>query len=509
MIDLDDLKGQEEEEIALPPRQADVELSDAEEVYVLPPRRNRTQKSARPPPPISQQRHQLPPSPPPPADHITRQSNVDPGPGAYRVSPARGVTRASGAISSEASVATNQGSMLSVPTPPFTLAPIASPYLVEATPIEAELAPEPAPVIPKFPDPAASEALPLSQPPPIQQQDPARWKRISLLLALGFIIIAAIVGVSVWAATRSTGAPPGPPSSSIWSQDRLMTTCSAFRDTFDNCVNYTGSGESGCERCVVSSWGADPSLVTQCSPVAEKTCSSLSSSCPLCSGCEQEFLDYFECRSQCTLAGISGCTFAPAPTPPSPAPSPSPTTDRCSTERSTFYQCVTDNQGNVSSCLYCFDSRVPKNISCAQYEPYVCSEVSACPMCGPCTAEDVAWTNCLQQGHCDPFTCPEVTTPPTAAPTLLRCPNEYNSYWTCVAAYTGGDSSECLACRAVYTNITINTCQDSQIRTCGLDVACPMCGQCEDQEVAWVNCLNGAECDPFNCSSSVNPSPSP
>jgi hypothetical protein len=37
-----------------------------------------------------------------------------------------------------------------------------------------------------------------------------------------------------------------------------------------------------------------------------------------------------------------------------------------------------------------------------------------------------------------------------------------------------------------------------------LDDACPMCGRCEDQYVAFINCLNGDRCDPFNCSS---PSP--
>jgi hypothetical protein len=66
-----------------------------------------------------------------------------------------------------------------------------------------------------------------------------------------------------------------------------------------------------------------------------------------------------------------------------------------------------------------------------------------------------------------------------------------------------------VACRSVYTNVTVNTCQDSQVRACGLDDACPMCGRCEDQQVAVTNCLNAPYCDPFNCSSSESPSPSP
>jgi hypothetical protein len=629
LIDLDDLMGladalgQEEEDIVLPPRRDEPTDDEEEEVYV-PPARDRTHKSSRPPPPAPQQRQQAAAPPSPPA----RQSHLDPGPGAYRVSPRRGITMASGTISSDSSVATNQGNTFSVPPPSLALPSLAeaepvSSYLVEATPINAALAPELVPEAlsstPQPPEPTLNETLPLGQSPPVQQQGPGRRKRLALFLALGAVVVAAIIGVAVWAATRSTGAPapaPGPSTSSIWSEDRLETTCSTLRETFDNCVNYTGLGESDCETCVVDSWGVDPSLIKECSPVVEETCRSLSASCPLCSGCEPEFLDYFECRSQCALAGVDGCTFSPAPR---PTPSPTPSEVKCPQEKLLFNKCVDYSGTELSNCERCIVDQwpvKPSNVtSCTQIDDETCSALSACascagceqelltyvecasncdlpsadectggvptaaptnacsnfekdfaacttdpciacrndligdgaascavienrtcniagfcPDCAPCVSLLVAWNNCLLEGDCPEIACEpagptqapapggptqapapggptQAPAPggPTQAPTPYPCPDEFDVYWSCVAAFTGGSSSECRTCRNDHFNVTINTCQDSQIRTCALDDACPMCGPCEDQQVALVNCLNGDGCESFNCSSSESP----
>jgi hypothetical protein len=505
---------------------------------------------------------------------------------------------ASGTISSDSSVATNQGNTFSVPAPSLALPSLAeaepvSSYLVEATPINEalapELVPEPLSSTPQSPEPTLSETLPLGQSPPVQQQGAARRKRLALFLALGAVVVAAVVGVAVWAATRSAPAPaPGPSTSSIWSEDRLSTTCSDLRETFDNCVNYTGSGESNCEACVVDSWGVDPSLITECSPVVEETCASLSDSCPLCSGCEPEFLDYFECRSQCALAGVDGCTFSPAP---GPTPSPTPSEVECPQEYKLFNQCVDYSGTGVSNCERCIVDRwqesgnftsctqavnetcsalpvcsdcagceqefltyaeclspcdfpraddctggvptaAPTNNcskvandflacangpctacresligdgvgSCADIENRTCNIAEFCPDCAPCRSLLIDSNNCLNEGVCAEIACEPAG--PTQAPTPYPCPDEYDAYWSCVAEFTGGSSSECRACRIQHFNVTINTCQDSQIRTCALDDACPMCGPCEDQQLALVNCLNGDGCESFNCSSSESP----
>jgi hypothetical protein len=542
-----------------------------------------------------------PPAPSPTAD-LSRQRHLDPAPGAYYVSPGHSATLAAPDAPAEGPEATGPDARTAPPALPSLVEaePVISSVLVEATPVYAEVVPE--------------DATPLGADDP----GPARRNRLLVLSMLAVGVAVAVVVGSVVGTTVRSGAPPtnAETSPSIWSSDASESKCSSQRDSLHGCVNHTGPDASACEQCIVGLWPSDP---TSCSQIVNQTCAALNSStCSslFCSGCERDFLEYFQCKANCSLddcaalpqapesgsgsqipasapanqctaegqawvqcmqdAGLdndamitcgdchlgylnsiaegmlcrslvdficskiracssrcgncdkeilgyqrcdqgrcfSGTCPSPAPsTPSTSSPSPTmpmdPSSTRCSTERSAFYKCVTDNQGDFSSCLNCFQSRLPEgNITCAQYEPYLCSEVSACPTCGPCTAEDVAWTNCLQQDNCYPFTCPEIT-PPTAAPTPYVCPDESDAYWSCVADFTGGYSSECRACRNQHFNVTINTCQDSQIRTCGLDDACPMCGRCEDQQVSLVNCLNGAACEPFSCSSSASPSPSP
>jgi hypothetical protein len=91
-------------------------------------------------------------------------------------------------------------------------------------------------------------------------------------------------------------------------------------------------------------------------------------------------------------------------------------------QEDTFYKCVEDSQGNNAECAACIiiysGSLYPYEDSdlCAAYEPYLCGEVGACPSCGSCAAEDVAWTNCLLNGTCNPFACPGPASGNASAP---------------------------------------------------------------------------------------------
>jgi Leucine-rich repeat (LRR) protein len=85
--------------------------------------------------------------------------------------------------------------------------------------------------------------------------------------------------------------------------------------------------------------------------------------------------------------------------------------DPCVEANDRFEQCVEANGGIVKGCIDCI-SRYTLDFfpthpgMCTEYEPMLCREVGVCPPCGPCTAEDVQWTNCLLSGICNAFTCP-------------------------------------------------------------------------------------------------------
>jgi hypothetical protein len=85
--------------------------------------------------------------------------------------------------------------------------------------------------------------------------------------------------------------------------------------------------------------------------------------------------------------------------------------DPCLMPREALSNCVEDNQGNFGTCLSCVNSYpdgfFPLNASmCTAFERYLCTEVGACPSCGPCIAKYVAWMNCVLNGTCSPFACP-------------------------------------------------------------------------------------------------------
>jgi hypothetical protein len=132
--------------------------------------------------------------------------------------------------------------------------------------------------------------------------------------------------------------------------------------------------------------------------------------------------------------------------------------------------------------------------TCMQSVDLECGLQEACPSCGKCQEQQISFVDCLNAELCNPISCP--TTPPG------DCPDEEYAYWRCVAEANQGDSTACRGCRADFFPDSIDTCGEVQYLACNVHDACPMCGRCEEQELAWDNCLNQEYCDPFNCSSS-------
>jgi hypothetical protein len=442
---------------------------------------------------------------------LTRQRNVErfDSPGAYRVPPDPNAA----AASSESSVATNQDGSLAPPPPMYSLleaVPVVSSVLVEATPIEAE-------IIHNGAD---------------EPREPRR-RRLLILLFLAALVVASIaVGVAVWSAARNEPATsPGTSSSSapsLW-MDSDGSKCASQQETFNLCVNYTGntSASPSCEPCIVDSWPQNP---TVCSQIDNETCSALTSArcSSFCLACEWAFLDYFECKSGCALSNIDGCQglysgggtpsspSAPAPaasTPTPPAPSPtapsSPTSSKCPGENAAFVQCVVGNQGNIDDCIACIDNYVPGGLSCTQYASYMCNEISACPSCGPCAVEDLAWTNCLFAGECNTFTCPGVTPSPTPVPTTQPCDSELQAWASCIES--NGDLDLCSSCFSTYLPDSSLTCEEGHQIDCALAQACPDCGgtSCQDELLTFSSCLKADQCSTYtSCSAPAPSSPS-
>jgi hypothetical protein len=76
-----------------------------------------------------------------------------------------------------------------------------------------------------------------------------------------------------------------------------------------------------------------------------------------------------------------------------------------------------------------------------------------------------------------------------------------------------GDAATCQSCVAAYYPESVSTCEEANQLECGLVQACPDCGGvvCQDEQLAYVSCLNAEQCDPFTCTSSspVTTAPAP
>jgi hypothetical protein len=251
-----------------------------------------------------------------------------------------------------------------------------------------------------------------------------------------------------------------------------------------------------------------------------------------CGNCDKEILDHQVCNQ---LSCFNGTCPSPAPS-RRPTPSPTPAPNRgAPTDRPSRSPILAPNPGapaetfpsqapsadpcgslqdgldacTSAACTSCWNALNPA--SCDDFEYITCFVGTICPDCAPCADDFLAWNNCLAEagGGCSSFECDNTSPPsvepapqdPTLAPTPLRCPDENNAYWSCVADFTSGDSTACRQCRNDFVPDQVNTCADSEYLTCRISSQCPMCGPCHDEQVAWTNCLNAREggCDPLTC----------
>jgi hypothetical protein len=102
---------------------------------------------------------------------------------------------------------------------------------------------------------------------------------------------------------------------------------------------------------------------------------------------------------------------------------------------------------------------------------------------------------------------PEVhdrTTPP-AFTSDTACEEEAAALDACVET---GNVTACAECVMMYVGWTmVRPCEESQSVTCGIEEACPACGNCQTEQVALANCQNVGKCDAFTCRHASHPPP--
>jgi len=134
-------------------------------------------------------------------------------------------------------------------------------------------------------------------------------------------------------------------------------------------------------------------------------------------------------------------------------------------------------------------------------------------------------TNMFQSTSCprsvefdasDPSFCtPCDTTPiPTAAPTELKCPVEYDALFSCFRTdMPVSQIEQCTECQlAALDRVPVEaTCSETQDLLCPAYFSCP-CGNCNDEVLEYFNCLSfedsGSGCS-INCTLTSEPSPAP
>lgn len=201
----------------------------------------------------------------------------------------------------------------------------------------------------------------------------------------------------------------------------------------------------------------------------------------------------------------------------------------CDATVDAFYACATTNGQGVAACNGCLAGYLPESGqigSCAESELYTCYAMDACPECGNCTTETVAWANCLNQGQCHPITCSAAApaSPPTPAPSSrggsaapavalsvsAACQDTAGAFAACASASEGGNVAACLRCLTNYVPAnTTTTCQEVEMYTCSSTDACSECGNCEAEIVAIVDCAGRGLCDPINCNAEAPPVAAP
>jgi hypothetical protein len=262
--------------------------------------------------------------------------------------------------------------------------------------------------------------------------------------------------------------------------------CASQRDAFDSCAS---SACTLCRNPLVPEGGST------CAEIKIQDCN-IGVLCPDCAPCLEELVEWDNCNLEGSCPTIT-CNNT--------GPTSAPSLDPCASEYDTFALCTTDE------CTDCRNALTDES-TCADVEFRVCSIGTLCPDCAPCKNDLLVWTNCVfeARGNCESFTCDNVSptqlptglaNSPTPKPTPLRCPDENEAYWGCVAQYAQGDSTACIACRSEFAPDVVNTCPDSEFLTCRISEQCPMCGPCHAEQVAWTNCLNQGKCEPFTCSS--------
>jgi hypothetical protein len=197
------------------------------------------------------------------------------------------------------------------------------------------------------------------------------------------------------------------------------------------------------------------------------------------------------------------------------------TSEDCPETYGAFNDCVGYSGDGASECERCLvqyiadvnyvDLNNNETLTCSHMDYDTCPALEYCSAyCTGCNQELVTYleceTGCSVVGDCASGT--DTNPSPTSSPTALQCPDEKAAYSQCVE--TTGLVNDCNSCANARTPDEINTCAYSEQLTCTLMEDCPICGDCQEEHVAWINCLNKGDCLAFDCASpTLQPSSSP
>jgi hypothetical protein len=212
-----------------------------------------------------------------------------------------------------------------------------------------------------------------------EEAHPKRWRWFALLLVLVAVVLISTI-LTANAPRDSPTASSSTNSTAPINFPAANEPCAEEGESFKSCIESTGSTQA-CSLCLLKHIPQNQGL--SCQEMEAVDCS-FAAACPVCGGCQDELISMTNCLNKLSCSPIH-CTSI----------------DRCQGAETEFVRCVADNQGNVENCVACIGKYTTDDTisTCSELEPYIRSEVGACPSCGPCTVEDVAWSSCIVSGR--------------------------------------------------------------------------------------------------------------
>lgn len=195
------------------------------------------------------------------------------------------------------------------------------------------------------------------------------------------------------------------------------------------CIQQSNHDGQTCSSCHNSYFDL-VSAETTCDELTTLICRYVVACTGVCGICGSYLELYETCRWGSDCFGTCSDSAPTSPIAPSPAPAPTaagPAADQsgpaCQDELDTFGECIAST-GNVTLCGECLEAHLgpPAIVPCDQILAETCESQAACPECGTCQDEQVAYANCRNERLCDTTHSSvhqQVPEPPTPSVTVV------------------------------------------------------------------------------------------